>query len=136
MGLLILLIEDNEDISNSIAEILELEGYRVVCVDNGANGLKLAGECNPDMILSDISMPDMDGFTVCEMVKLDPALSDIPFIFLTAKSELKDREKAMLLGCDDYLVKPFDDVKLLDAVKGCFIKKGKVNGQISGRSDN
>lgn len=127
MSLLILIIEDNEDISNGIAEILELEGYRVVCANNGITGMKMAGECNPDMILSDISMPGMDGFAVCELLKLDPDLNDIPFIFLTAKSELKDREKARALGCDDYLIKPFDDVKLLDSVKKCFMKKGKIS---------
>ncbi|HEY0667879.1 MAG TPA: response regulator [Sphingobacteriaceae bacterium] len=126
MSVLILLIEDNKDICESVTEILELENFKVVSADNGVSGIKMIEEHRPDMILCDIYMPDMDGYTVCGLVKDNPETAEIPFIFLTAKAEQKDREKALLLGCDDYLVKPFDNVKLLDTIRSCFDRKGKV----------
>lgn len=126
MSVLILLIEDNKDICESVTEILELENFKVVSADNGVSGIKMIDDHRPDMILCDIYMPDMDGYTVCRLVKDNPETAEIPFIFLTAKAEQKDREKALLLGCDDYLVKPFDNIKLLDTIRSCFDKKGKV----------
>lgn len=114
----ILLIEDNADIRENTAEILELSGYRVLTAENGKLGVELALADRPDLIICDIMMPVLDGYGVLHIVNKNPDLNGIPFIFLTAKSERVDFRKGMELGADDYLTKPFDDTELLSAVEG------------------
>ncbi|GAB4026735.1 response regulator [Spirosoma koreense] len=114
----ILLIEDNADIRENTAEILELAGYRVLTAENGKLGVERALVERPDLIICDIMMPVLDGYGVLHIVNKNPDLNGIPFIFLTAKSERIDFRKGMELGADDYLTKPFDDTELLSAVEG------------------
>ncbi|GAB3986589.1 response regulator [Spirosoma daeguense] len=114
----ILLIEDNADIRENTAEILELAGYRVLTAENGKIGVETALADRPDLIICDIMMPVLDGYGVLHIVNKNPELAGIPFIFLTAKSERVDFRKGMELGADDYLTKPFDDTELLSAVEG------------------
>ncbi|MBD2756935.1 response regulator [Spirosoma validum] len=114
----ILLIEDNADIRENTAEILELAGYSVTTAENGKIGVELALADRPDLIICDIMMPVLDGYGVLHIVNKNPELNGIPFIFLTAKSERIDFRKGMELGADDYLTKPFDDTELLSAVEG------------------
>lgn len=114
----ILVIEDHEDIRENIAEILTLAGYRVFTAANGRAGIESALENPPDLILSDIMMPESDGYDVLLKLQENAATSGIPFIFITAKTERPDIRKGMELGADDYLTKPFDDVELLSAVTG------------------
>lgn len=114
----ILLIEDNADIRENTAEILELAGYRVLTAENGKQGIEKALSDRPDLIICDIMMPVLDGYGVLHIVNSNPDLNGIPFIFLTAKSERVDLRKGMELGADDYLTKPFDDTELLSAVEG------------------
>ncbi|GAB3799621.1 response regulator [Spirosoma humi] len=114
----ILLIEDNADIRENTAEILELAGYRVLTAENGKVGVEQALANRPDLIICDIMMPVLDGYGVLHIVNSNPGLNGIPFIFLTAKSERVDFRKGMELGADDYLTKPFDDTELLSAVEG------------------
>ncbi|MCD0489241.1 response regulator [Pedobacter sp. MC2016-14] len=121
----ILLIEDNEDIRESTAEILQLAGYNVIDADNGKTGLELAQVKLPDLILCDIMMPELDGYGVLYMLGKNSETANIPFIFLTAKAERMDMRKGMEMGADDYLVKPFDDVELLNAVESRLSKKQK-----------
>jgi DNA-binding response OmpR family regulator len=113
----ILLIEDSQDIRENIAEILTLANYEVAEAENGKIGVEKAKKEHPDLIICDIMMPQLDGYGVLHMLSKDPLTSSIPFIFLTAKSEKDDFRKGMNLGADDYLVKPFDDLELLDAVE-------------------
>ena len=113
----ILIIEDNQDVRENIAEILELSNYDVVTAENGKTGLKLAGELLPDLIICDVMMPELDGFGVLRILGQNPITSHIPFIFLTAKTEKSDFRKGMSLGADDYITKPFDDVELLNAIE-------------------
>ena len=113
----ILLIEDNADIRENTAEILELAGYRILTAENGKIGVEQALADHPDLIICDIMMPVLDGYGVLHIVNKNPELSDIPFIFLTAKSERVDFRKGMERGADDYLTKPFDDTELLAAVE-------------------
>ena len=113
----ILLIEDNTEIRENTAEILELANYDVRQAENGKVGVELAKKELPDLIVCDIMMPLLDGYGVLHMLGKDPKTASIPFIFLTAKSEKDDFRKGMNLGADDYLVKPFDDLELLDAVE-------------------
>lgn len=113
----ILLIEDNSDIRENVAEILELANYTVVTAENGKIGVELAKKEFPDLIICDVMMPELDGFGVLHVLSKSRDTSCIPFIFLTAKAEKDDMRKGMNLGADDYLTKPFDDVELLDAVE-------------------
>ena len=121
----ILLIEDNTEIRENIAEILSLANYTIMEAENGKIGVELAKTETPDLIICDIMMPQLDGYGVLHLLSKNPATSGIPFIFLTAKSEKEDFRKGMNLGADDYLVKPFDDLELLDAVE-MRLKKNEI----------
>ncbi|MDR2269947.1 MAG: response regulator [Sphingobacterium sp.] len=114
----ILIIEDNIDIREGTTEILELTGrYDVITAENGRVGVDLATRFIPDLILCDIMMPELDGYGVLFMLSKIESTSKIPFIFLTAKAERADMRKAMEMGADDYLTKPFDDVELMNAIE-------------------
>lgn len=121
----VLIIEDNEDIRESTAEILELANYNVLQADNGRLGIEVATTHFPDLILCDIMMPEMDGYGVLYMLSKNPKTAVIPFIFLTAKAERLDMRKGMEMGADDYLTKPFDDVEMLNAIEVRLSKKDK-----------
>jgi CRP-like cAMP-binding protein/ActR/RegA family two-component response regulator len=118
----ILIIEDNEDIRSNTAEILELSNYKVTVAENGKTGVSKALENLPDLVVCDIMMPELDGYGVLHALQRNEATKNIPFIFLTAKAERSDMRKAMDLGADDYLTKPFDGTELLNAV-GSRLKK-------------
>ncbi|MBO0936013.1 response regulator [Fibrella sp. HMF5335] len=120
----ILVIEDNPEMRANITEILQLAPYQVVQAANGKQGVALARQQRPDLILCDIMMPELDGYGVLHIVSKDPDLAGLPFIFLTAKAESADFRFGMNLGADDYLTKPFDDIALLNAVE-IRLKKGK-----------
>jgi CRP/FNR family cyclic AMP-dependent transcriptional regulator len=113
----ILVIEDNEEVRDNILEILELSNYKVFTAENGKEGVEIALMEKPDLIVCDIMMPVLDGYGVLHLLGKNEVTSGIPFIFLTAKSEKNDFRKAMELGADDYLTKPFDGTELLKAVK-------------------
>ena len=113
----ILLIEDHPDVRENTSEILTLANYRVVTAENGKTGVEMAQRENPDLIICDIMMPELDGYGVLHILSKRPELAGIPFIFLTAKSEKTDIRKGMDLGADDYLTKPFDDTALLSAIE-------------------
>lgn len=113
----ILIIEDNPEMRENTAEILELAKYSVVTASNGKEGVKLAVNEKPDLIICDIMMPELDGYGVLHMLLKDPSTANIPFIFCTAKAEKGDYRKGMGMGADDYLTKPFDDMELLTAVE-------------------
>ena len=113
----IVLIEDNSSLRRNIAQILEIEGYRVLAASDGASGLQQVRESVPDLILCDIMMPGMNGYEVLAGVRARPATSSVPLIFLTAKGDMTDLRRGMSLGADDYLAKPVDSTELLDAVR-------------------
>lgn len=113
----ILLIEDNMEVRENTAEILELSGYQVTTANDGKQGLEKLKEVHPDLIICDIMMPVLDGYGVLHIISKNPETAHIPFIFLTAKVEREDIRKGMNQGADDYLTKPFDDIELLGAVE-------------------
>lgn len=119
----ILIIEDQPDIRENAAEILELAGYQVLQAENGKRGVELAQSELPDLILCDIMMPVLDGYGVLNILEKNPQTASIPFIFLTAKSERTDLRKGMEMGADDYITKPFDDSELLRAIEARIRKK-------------
>src|SRR5690606_18791830 len=104
------------------SEILSLANYDVITAENGKIGVELAQKENPDLIICDIMMPELDGFGVLHILSKKPETARIPFIFLTAKAEKTDIRKGMNLGADDYLTKPFDDTDLMNAIEARFRK--------------
>jgi CheY-like chemotaxis protein len=118
----ILLIEDNNEIRENTSEILELDGYEVITAENGKLGVELASNTKPDLIICDIMMPVLDGYSVLHLLSKNPETENIPFIFLTAKADRQDFRKGMEMGADDYITKPFDDVDLLNAIESRFKK--------------
>ncbi len=106
MGKLILIVEDNPDNQTIYRTILEHYGYQVSTASNGEDGVRMAREGSPDLILMDISIPIIDGWEATQVLKHDPETSRIPIIALTAHALASDREKAMEVGCDGYLAKP------------------------------
>lgn len=113
----VLLIEDNDDIRENTAEILELSNYQVYKAANGKEGIEQAISHKPDLIICDIMMPVLDGYGVLHMIHKNPELQHIPFIFLTAKAERVEIRKGMELGADDYITKPFNGTELLNAIE-------------------
>lgn len=125
----ILLIEDNDEVRENTAEILELSGYKVFTAENGKTGIALALKELPDLVICDIMMPMLDGYGVLHALGKHSETSGIPFIFLTAKSEKTDFRKGMEMGADDYLTKPFDGSELLSAVETRLKKAGALQQQ-------
>lgn len=125
----ILLIEDNQEVRENTAEILELANYTVRTAENGKIGVELAVKEKPDLIICDIMMPELDGYGVLHILSKNMETAGIPFIFLTAKTEKSDIRKGMTLGADDYLTKPFDDTDLLNAVETRLNKLGILKKQ-------
>ena len=123
-----LIIEDNDDIREGTAEILDLAGYETFTAKNGKIGVDLAIKHLPDIILCDIMMPELDGYGVLYLLQKNPQTVNIPFIFLTAKAERADMRKGMEMGADDYLTKPFDDVELFNSIESRLKKKNKNAG--------
>lgn len=113
----ILLIEDNKVIRENMAEILELSDYNVLIAKDGKEGVALAVEHRPDLIVCDIMMPVLDGYGVIHMLQKKAETRNIPFIFLTAKTEREEIRKGMQLGADDYITKPFTETELLTAIE-------------------
>jgi CRP/FNR family cyclic AMP-dependent transcriptional regulator len=114
----ILLIEDNKEVRENTAEILELAGYEVNTASNGKKGVEEAQSNKPDLIVCDIMMPVLDGYGVLHLLGKSDTTANIPFIFLTAKTERLEIRKGMEMGADDYITKPFDKIELLNAIEG------------------
>ena len=127
----ILLIEDNKDVRENTAEILELANYTVTQAENGKQGVEFAQKNRPDLIICDIMMPVLDGYGVIHLLNKNPVTASIPFIFLTAKSERLDFRKGMEMGADDYITKPFDDIELLKAVESRIYKSEVLKAEFS-----
>jgi DNA-binding response OmpR family regulator len=122
----ILVIEDEQDVRDSIQEIVEMAGYDVTPIANGAAGIKELMHNPFDLIICDIMMPEMDGFSLLSALKKDPSFVT-PFIFLTAKVQSNDLRNGMNLGADDYLHKPFKSKDLLSAIETRLSKHEKLN---------
>jgi DNA-binding response OmpR family regulator len=119
----ILLIEDNKNILENLIEFLELEGYKVLVANNGKKGVELAREFIPDLKICDTIMALMDGYEVLRLILDLSKTYEIPFIFSTSNSENVDKAKAMKLGADDYIIKPYGMETLLIMAKR-WIKSG------------
>ncbi len=130
----LLVIEDNEDVRENTAEILELANYEVLTAANGKEGVALAKKHLPDMIICDIMMPELDGYGVLHILSHNAQTAKIPFLFLTAKAEKSDFRKGMNLGADDYITKPFEEVDLLDTIHRRLEKADLITSNIDSTS--
>ena len=117
MSRTILLVEDHEDNRIVYRTMLEHFGYRVLLAGDGGEGVRLAREALPDLILMDVSIPVMDGWEATATLKRDPATAHIPIIALTAHALAADRERAQEVGCDGYLAKPVEPRRVLEEVR-------------------
>ncbi len=113
----ILIIEDNLELRENLQEILEMSGYLALSAADGKSGVELALKEQPDLVLCDVMMPQLDGFGVLNILSKRPETADIPFVFLTAKAEKDDIRRGMNLGADDYITKPFYKDELLSVIE-------------------
>jgi DNA-binding LytR/AlgR family response regulator len=127
----VLVIEDEESVRKTISDLLEVKGYDVFSTAGGKEGVKLAKELIPDLILCDIMMPDYDGYKVLTKLLAESKTALIPFIFLTAKAEMSDLRLGMELGADDYIVKPFKSKELYKAIETRLAKHKSILKQLN-----
>lgn len=126
----ILIVEDDNALRTNIIDLLQAEGYTVASAGDALEALAYLKKEIPDLIISDIMMPFMDGIEFMKRVQTDQSLCLIPFIFLTAKVDLKDLRNGMSVGADDYLLKPFKTKELLEAISTRLKKKELVDGRL------
>lgn len=123
----ILLVEDNEDNRDMLSRRLVRKGYEVLTALDGEQGVALTRAENPDLVLMDMSLPQMDGWEATRQLKSDPQTQRIPVIALTAHAMSGDREKALAAGCDDYDVKPVELSRLLAKMEALLSTEVNVN---------
>ena len=123
----ILVIEDEGTLRTNIVQILELEDFVTIEANNGFLGIKLAQEHLPDLILCDVMMPEIDGYSVLAALRQNPTTASIPFIFTTAKASKADFRQGMNLGADDYLIKPITADELLSAISTRFERQATLS---------
>ena len=132
----VLLIENDIVFREYITEILELANYIIITAEDGKKGIEMAKTSIPDIIICDILMPRLDGFDVLQIISKIPILEHIPFIFLTGKIDYTDLRKGMNLGADDYLIKPFKETELLNAIESRLKRAEAFEHQISNRNSD
>ncbi len=121
----ILIVEDDRDIAGMIEYNLREEGYEVLSAFNGEDGVKLAKEESPDLIILDIMLPIIDGFEACRILKKEQVTADIPVIILSAKSQETDKVVGLELGADDYITKPFSPRELIARIRA-ILRRGRA----------
>ena len=125
----ILLIEDDEHLRDNIKELLELSNYQVLIAGNGKEGVEKACLFHPNLIICDIVLPILDGFSVLHLLQRHEQLRVTPFIFVSAKTSREDYRKAMELGADDFITKPFELTEILNAIE-IRLKKQEYQTQV------
>ncbi len=114
----VLIVEDQADIRKLIRMTLEFEAYEIHEASDGAFGLRLAQAVAPDLVLLDVMMPgELDGLQVCQQLKSHPATAGIKVVLLTARGQARDREAGNAAGADEYLVKPFSPLQLIETIE-------------------
>jgi CheY-like chemotaxis protein len=121
----ILIMEDDDDTQGMVRFLLEYKGYDVLVAKDGKHGLEIAHQEKPDLILLDLAMPEMDGWSVAHKLKEDPATTEIPVIAVTAYTMSSDRRKALNAGCDGFISKPMNVPEFIAEVEK-FLGKRKT----------
>lgn len=122
----ILVIEDEASVRENLEEILEFKGFNVLSADNASRGFDLAVEKEPELIISDIMMPGMDGYEFLQKLRKSPKISNLPVIFLTAKTLTSSKIKGLEYGADDYITKPFNAKELIARVYNLIDMRKKI----------
>jgi len=125
----ILIVEDDPDIVEMIDYNLKKEGYRTISVLNGEDAIGLAEKENPDLIILDLMLPEMDGFQVCKHLKGEEKTNAIPIVMLTAKSQETDKVLGLELGADDYMTKPFSPRELIARIRAVATTTFKIGNR-------
>lgn len=128
----ILVIEDDDIVSRTIERCLRRENYKVTLASSGVEGLQVAHKRVPDLVILDVIMPGMDGYTVCREMRADPILVNVPILFLTAKTKDEDKIVGFNAGADDYLGKPFNLDELILRVKAILRRTKTPKREIEG----
>ncbi|MGB9597419.1 MAG: response regulator transcription factor [Candidatus Poribacteria bacterium] len=115
----ILIVDDEADITDTLSFMLQARNFDVVTANNGKEGLAKVKKEHPDLVILDISMPEMDGYNVCNKLRQDNETKDIPIIMLTAKGETEAVIKSYESGANDYVVKPFNLSTLISRINNC-----------------
>ena len=131
----VLVVEDDNNIAELLRLYLQKDGFEVSHAADGGKAVEMAREIQPDLVLLDIMLPEVDGLEVCRRLKADPQTSGIPIIMLTAKAEEIDRVLGLELGADDYVVKPFSMRELLARVKAVLRRFAKDSQNEKGREE-
>lgn len=119
---LILIVEDNEDVRSFIRQLLENE-YRVKEAIDGLQGISIARQCIPDLVITDLMMPEADGFKLCRELRADVLTSHIPIIMLTARNGIDDKLEGFGRGIDEYITKPFNSMELKARIKNLIVQR-------------
>jgi DNA-binding response OmpR family regulator len=130
MTINLLIIEDDEIVARTIERSLRGQEFKLTTVNSGVDGLKTARRAIPDMVILDIVMPGMDGYTVCREMRADPLLANVPILFLTAKIKDEDKIAGFVAGADDYLTKPFNVDELILRVRA-ILRRTKTQAHVA-----
>ena len=126
----ILLVDDDKTLQTVLTRYLEKRGYSVRVVISGVQGLKLFAQDPPDLVVSDIMMPGMDGLEFCRRLRATRPGQLVPFIFLTAKKDLEDRIQGHYIGADDYITKPFEPLELLAKIEAQLERSRRIHSEM------
>jgi DNA-binding NarL/FixJ family response regulator len=122
----LLLVDDDPNLILLVKDYLEFRGYKVITAENGRAALAVLEETLPDMIICDVMMPEMDGYTVVQQIRDDSRFSWIPILFLSAKGQSQDRVKGLKTGADVYMVKPFEPEELVAQVESSLRQANRI----------
>jgi DNA-binding response OmpR family regulator len=125
----ILIVDDEPSVVVPIQFLMEQQGYRVMIAERGEDALDLIYQYKPDLVLLDIMLPGIDGYEVCEIVRLNPKYRKVKIIFLTAKGREEEIAKGLALGADAYITKPFSNIELVATVKEILEKTYEEAGE-------
>ena len=126
----ILVVDDDKIFRTLLKHYLEKHGYQVEDAVSGEEGLEAFATYQPDLIVSDVSMPGMDGLEFCQQLRAQPSGQLVPFIFLSAKNDLEDRIRGHSIGADDYITKPFEIEELLMKIQALLDKSHRIHAEI------
>ncbi|NOY59829.1 MAG: response regulator [Calditrichaeota bacterium] len=126
----ILVMDDEHYIRRLLSYIFEREGFEVYLADDGSKGISLAKQIKPDLIFTDVMMPVINGFQVCKELRSDPTFQNVFIIILTGRGQIQDAKKGLECGADEYIIKPFDPVKVIRRVKQ-LLKSPRTQNSVS-----
>lgn len=129
IGKRILVAEDNPSVKRLVCYTLERAGYQVLSASNGVEGLRMAREEKPDLLVLDVMLPGLDGFELCHRLRTDPQTAQLPILIFSAKTQDADLSTGLSLGADDYLIKPADPSEIVKRVANLLAKGSTAHNE-------